>query len=442
MTKRQWTPEELQEGYTLKKAGKTWAELAAHFDCTPESIRNAMRGHGIWTPETVTKAEATLKLATVPEAEPAKPKEPPTVPEQIAHQRDRARTRADIAELKRLTGKRAWIEEIRDAIRESVLTVETPSLIPEAKLYGTFDEEIAVLLLGDVHVGQHTPGRINAGWHQDVDTTAQQMQRLGDVILHRWEVQRRSIPWRKLVILDLGDDVEGSNMRPSQHRIVDPLVAQQSTIYGRLLADLVLRCLTVFEHVRVERVPGNHGRVSEKAGNAGLDVLGPENSWDWVGGEVARAILQEPIRDNRVTIINHENWYARTEVFDWPILFEHGSSERGGGGFGGIPAYGLTRMGAAYRDLEGDYALLAIGHWHRAMWLPTGYRSWIAANGSFPPTTPFVASAKHSATRPTQTLLSIHPKECVTDTHWVYLDTVRDAGHGLRSADPTFDAAE
>lgn len=279
-------------------------------------------------------------------------------------------------------------------------------------------------------MGQHTPGRINAGWNQDVDTTTRQMNRLADAVIRLWEQQRQSVQWKNLVILDLGDDVEHSGMRPSQHRIVEPLVAQQSTIYGRLLADLILRCLTVFEHVRVERVPGNHGRVSEKAGNAGLDVLGPENSWDWVGGEVARAILQESIRDNRVTIVNHENWYAITDIMGHKVIFEHGSSERGGGGFGGIPAYGLTRMGAAYRDLEGDYSLLAIGHWHRPMWLPTGFRSWIGANGSFPPTTPFVASAKHSATRPTQTLLSFHPKKGITQTRWIYLDTARDAGHG------------
>lgn len=400
---RKWSVEEIAAIKQRHDAGETWQEIADSLGVKRESVRSVVR----WT----------RKQAS--ETQDAPPKDAPvSVNDAVSNERIRAHRQAEIAQLRRLTSRRAWIEEVRDAIKNTAITQEPIKFRGRQSASGD-DEETAVLLIGDVHLGQNTDGRINSGWTQNAAVTEAQLQRLGDAVLRAWTVHQKM--WRSLVILDLGDDVEGSNMRPSQARIVEPLVAQQSAMYGRLLARLIQRCLTVFEHVRVERVPGNHGRVSEKAGNAGMDIYGPENSWDWVAGEFVREILRHDIDAGRLTLINHDNWYATTRVAGKRVIFEHGSSERGGG----IQSSSLTRMASAYRDLEGSYDFLALGHWHRPVIWPTGYNSLVVVNGAFPPTTPYVVQ-KHAATRPTQTLLSVHAQYGVTRIQHIFLDTPRD----------------
>ena len=410
-----WPLEQLQEAQRLHDAdaNRSWKDIAqavgriGEGDALRRAVRRRVRASG----------EGPASSAA---------KDPPTVQERVEAERQRVYAQAATEELKRLTTRRRYIEEVRDAVRAAAIQMETPQLLPEAHEFGGYDEEIAFGLIGDVHAGMDTPGRINGGWHQTLEVTEAQYRHLAKSTLTIWDIQRRSVPWRRAHIIDLGDAVEGSNMRPSQHRIVDPLVAQQAAAYGRMQAEYVAKLLTVFEHVTLERVPGNHGRVSEKAGNAGMDVLGPENSWDWVAGEFVREILRHAIDEGRLTLINHENWYGVTEVMGHRVIFEHGSSMRGGGGWGGLPWYGIARMASAYLDLEGQYSLLAVGHWHRPWEVPNGYQGLVVGNGSFPPTTPFVVAAKHSATRPSQTLMSLHPKKGLTMKRLIYLDTPRE----------------
>jgi hypothetical protein len=386
----------------LHAEGKTWHEVAPligmkHGDSVRKLVRQARRAGEINT--------VADKVKT-----------------RVENGRLAAQLRSEQAILRKLTERRVFIEEVRGVIRDAAKTlqpIEPPAWIPHPP---PPEEEVGALVLADGHLGMSTPGRINAGWSQTVAVTEQQMRRLTQEVLRYWERHR----WRELVMLDLGDDVEGSNMRPSQHRIVDPLAAQQSAQFGRLLAECIANLLSTIKHMRLERVPGNHGRPTEKAGNAGLDVLGPENSWDWVAGEFVREIHSEAIAQGRLEVHNHQTWYGITEILGHRVIFEHGSSLRGGGGNGGLPFAQISRMALNYLDLEGMYTLLALGHWHRPYRIPNGYAGAVIGTGAFPPTTPFVVSSKHQATRPSQTLLSINRKQGISAEYLIYLDTERD----------------
>ncbi|MDI3298279.1 MAG: metallophosphoesterase [Bacillota bacterium] len=409
-----WTPEMVAQLRDMRSRGYGYRKMAAALSA--EFGRRVSR-------HVVRHAVAAIeRTGTVPAAPSA-----PAPSDAVSAERERARRKAEVEELRRLVERRAVIEEWRDALREAALTIEPPPLWREAGDCGPGDEETAVLLISDIHYGQHTPARVNAGWTQTAAVVEAQFERLAHAVLRIWDLRRRSMPWRHLVILDLGDDVEGDAMHTSQHRQVDPLVAQQTAEVGRLLAGLVQTLLQAFERITVHRVPGNHGRTTPKAGVAGLAELDPADSYDWLAGEFARAILRPAIEAGRVELHNHESYWASTEVMGHRILFEHGSSLRGGASWGGIPYYGIDRAAAAYRDLEGDYLLLALGHYHRPYMLPSGYGSWVLGNGSFAPTTPFVAGSKHRATRPCQALLSIHPRKGVTMATWLYLDVPREA---------------
>lgn len=404
----QWSSELIEEAWQRHQQGESWRQLAQafHYPFDRDSFRRR-----------ILKRKGRVGSSS-PE---------PPLHQTIQTAREHLHHKVQQEEMRRLTSRRVFIEEIRDALKTALPTLDPPRPF-ELPSTAFRHQETAILLISDVHVGQHTPGRINGGWHQDLTVTQFQFQKLFDAVAKLWHVHH----WGQLVILDLGDDVEGSNMRVSQSRIVDPLVAQQALAYGQLLAEFVQSCATLFQTIRIERIPGNHGRVSAKAGNAGLDELDPINSWDWIAGEATRLMLRPLIEANRLTLINHEGFYGVTHVYDFPLIFEHGSSLRGGSGWAGIPYYGADRMAAAYRDLEGDYRVLAIGHFHRHFVLPTGYQGTLIANGAFPPTTPFVVSSKHQAARPCQILFALHPEQGVTMIRALFLDTPRTPSHEAR----------
>lgn len=347
-----------------------------------------------------------------------------TVNDQVEAQRESARRKADIAELKELTSKRAVITEWTEAIKTSALSMPTPALfqiLPDTK----GEEETALLLISDVHVGQDTPARLTAGFDIDTSVTHIQFKLLAQKIIIFWNIHNiGNRPWKKLVILDLGDDVEGSSMRASQARIANPLVTDQTRLYGQWLAEFITTLLQVFERIEVHRVPGNHGRVSHKAGIAGLDELDPANSFDLLAGKFTEAIVQPSITAGRVQITNYDGYVGQIKVAGQKVLFEHGSSLRGGASLG-IPAYGIYRAAANFMRLYGEFDLLCMGHWHQAMLLPAGYRAKIVMNGAFPPTTPFVAGDLHNLSRPTQMLLSLHRHIGLTGIYPIYLDIPR-----------------
>ena len=255
-----------------------------------------------------------------------------------------------------------------------------------------------------MHLGQSTESRINGGWQQDSTVARLQFASLRKQLLDA----QPTLNAHELVILDLGDDVDNDNMRVSQHRMVDQLVVQQTAEYGRLLAELVQDALSVYPTVRVERVPGNHGRTTQKSSYGGLAELDPIDSFDWLAGEFAREILRGDIAKGLVSLVNHDKWYGITEVQGHRVLFEHGASVKAPYSYLS-PLAAVERTAHAYRELFGEFKLYCLGHFHKSYVIPFGYNGLICGNGSFPPPSPFVVTNLHQATEPVQLLLTVTP---------------------------------
>lgn len=338
----------------------------------------------------------------------------------VTQAREKLTNRVELLELRKLTNKRAMMEELRDTIKEV-----SPSLPPPKLLAGLASQKnnlVGILLLSDVHLGQQTPSRLSSGYAYDIDTTQQQFDLLFQQVLHEAKLKR----WEKLIILDLGDTVDGDDMRSSQHRFVGPLVVEQVAMYGRLLASFVTSLLLYIPSIHIERVPGNHARTTQRPGIAGLAEIDPADSYDWLAGEFAREILRTSIERGRVKIINHDTFYSTLDLFGFRVLFEHGSSLRGGGGGLGIPALALQKALQGYKELEGEIHLYCLGHFHQPYSLHFQYNTLVVGNGSFPPTSPFVLSTKKAATRPSQTLLTLEKGKGITTVQHLWLDIKRE----------------
>ena len=334
--------------------------------------------------------------------------------------RERRATNSELIELKKLATKRAVIEELKEAISASqVARWNVPALLRPSQ--EKRQDRVGILLLSDIHLGQQTPARLTSGYEYSPAITERQFDSLFQQVL-RESLENR---WAKLIILDLGDTVDGDDMRASQHRLVGPVVVEQVTMYARLLSQLVTSLLLYIPMIHIERVPGNHARTSQRPGLAGLAEIDPMDSYDWLGGEFARESLREAIEKKRVSIVNHDTFYSTLEVFGYRVLFEHGSSLRGAGGSIGVPLAGLHRSLLGYRELEGEIDLYCLGHFHQPYAFNLFYNTTVVGNGAFPATSPFVMTTRKSAMRPSQALISLEKGRGVISIQQLWLDTPR-----------------
>lgn len=340
----------------------------------------------------------------------------------LALQREAARLAALRDELRRLTSvderKREYIAAIRDAL--PLLSVPNLS-VPEQQ--AGMPTHTWLLMLSDWHLGQYTTweatGRI---FHQSTAVARAQVQQLWERLARLLSIHRSTIRVEECVILLLGDLVEGDGMRRSQTRRVDQVVTRQAIEAVDLLAWLLTQCLSAFPLVRVAVVGGNHDRVSERAGYAGLGELDPCDTYAWLIGASLERLFDTAIAEGRMRLVNHEAFFGAEWVAEQRIVYEHGASFRAStGSYGGVSYYAIANAGRAYLEMLEGADLILMGHHHRAMVLPL-HRGWQVLNGCLPPSTEFIQSGHKRIVRPSQTLLELHRERGLIAWRPIYLD--------------------
>ena len=327
------------------------------------------------------------------------------------------------AELKKLTAeaskRKAYLEVIERGLDEFE---PTPLIIPQ-KIDARPSHEW-VILLSDWHVGAKIRlEETGAMYEQTAATTRDQVLKLWEVIrwLHEIESSGRVID--KIHLLVLGDMMDGSGMRPSQARKVDDVATVQTVWTFDLLSWLIRQILTIVRRLEIEMVGGNHSRMSQKPGNAGLGELDYVDTLDWLLGAMLERVFAKDIEDDRLQIVNWQNFFGYKQIADHNVVFEHGSSIKwSAGSYGGVPWYGIQNMGTRYGQMVGGpIDILAIGHGHRSAVLPNG-PGWIISNGALPATSTYVQSGMKVVARPQQTILSLHREMGMTGWLPIYAD--------------------
>lgn len=345
----------------------------------------------------------------------------------IRQQREAAERKAEIAHLKSLQENQRIIEDLRQAIRETCLRLDPPNYIVPPHERSNFENEEEGLILSDIHVGMGIESRLNAGWEYRLPHIEAQFEKLATGVLRFREVRGKAIPVNTLTIFDLGDDVEGDNMRNSQHRIIDMMATEQTGAYAKMLAGLVMQLLRRYKKIRLLRVPGNHGRTTQRAGLGGGGELDPVQSYDWLAGLMVAQMCSKAVEDGRLEIINHRKPWGVTEMMGHTLVYEHGASISASQSFAGLPFYGFYKAAARYQALIGrQFSFFLMGHWHQAFDIPApGLYCRVMGNGAFPPTTPYIANELKSAAIPCQTLFSVHPDKARTLLAHVFMETGR-----------------
>lgn len=333
---------------------------------------------------------------------------------------ERAEAKAEFFR-RRLQAAQATIEKLtdtyslyRDIISETIQEFPPcPVSYPQFPVPEDVDEELCILPISDVHIGECVlPERMGGLAHYNWEVFLQRIEQYKRGIHSIVNCHlRRSYPIRTALIFLLGDIVTGEDVFHKQLAHIDlPLVKQ--VVEGSMrLAEMIRWIATQFDNVRVYAVCGNHGETKTTTLNA--DYL--------LYTMMATALSSQPnlkffISETHymgIRIDRHQNYLDFGDVDrEWNFLLTHGNQAKS---YMGLPYYSLDRLVRKYSSMTGIlWDKLFVGHHHQDV--PGPRNSWCVA-GSWVGGTEYSQSKMQGSEQPCQRIWGFHPNRGIT---WSY----------------------
>ena len=203
----------------------------------------------------------------------------------------------------------------------------------------------------------------------------------------------------------IGDIVEGWDIFKGQAYSIDHNVADQLLDIIDLLCDFLERTRSLFEHIHVVGVPGNHGRIGKRGEN--LHYV----NYDYIVYKLVEKTLKNfPEFTWQIT----KSWWQIDTIYGYNFLMFHGDDIKS---WQGIPYYGIDRAAKNYRELlemlNVKYDYMEIGHFHMPSEIP-GVTVEKFINGCWPGGSIYAMKGLGVASVPVQKLFAVHPKQGVT----------------------------
>ena len=145
---------------------------------------------------------------------------------------------------------RLWLEGLIDLAK-------TEYTISPTKITSQGSDTSLCLVLSDLHFGKHTK------WF-DLKEANKRLTGIPSAIFAKTD-QMTTLD--EIVIILAGDLVEGEDIYPTQNNHIECSAIEQTQICAESLWEMILKFNKFFPNalVRIETVPGNHGRVSKTA---------------------------------------------------------------------------------------------------------------------------------------------------------------------------------
>ncbi len=216
--------------------------------------------------------------------------------------------------------------------------------------------ETAVLVVSDVHYGKKTSSFNRNVCKNRLAKVASKVCGITELLTSG------AYKFDELVILLMGDLNDGTDIYPSQthHQELSNVEAQADEI-ADYLAGIVRGFKPYYPRIRIETVPGNHGRSGRAAHEAA--------NWDIVAYRYLRGNLKAdgiPVHMGD----SDSKFVRKVGIRRWDYLLFHGHQIKGS--FAGIPSYGITtRIGRwACTKRYGTFHAAICGHFHTFMHWP------------------------------------------------------------------------
>jgi predicted phosphodiesterase len=207
-------------------------------------------------------------------------------------------------------------------------------------------KESAVVVMTDIHYGKKTTSF-------NPDACAEKISNFGDSVLRIHDLMT-GYQFDELVVCLLGDINDGSEIYATQpHHQAITNVEQQAEDISTILADWFKRQVKsgAWPKIRVECVPGNHGRAGKHAHEAA--------SWDIV----TYKYLRNKLPSSCPLHLGKKNVFLRNiKIKRHNFLLYHGHEIKT---FGNIPWYGMLLRTARWNlSSLSPFRAVLFGHWH------------------------------------------------------------------------------
>jgi hypothetical protein len=208
-------------------------------------------------------------------------------------------------------------------------------------------EEIAIASVADLHY--HL---VNNTY--DIELANAVVERYVNKIIQLTELHRTQCPVNKLVLLLLGDLIQGSSGNfPAQRWTTMETALDQSFALAKLLVEVIEKLLVAFDEIEVDTVFGNHGQLFPKKTSVEPEHANAELV---VYRYLTFAFRNEPRVKFKVTT----EWYQIVEHGGMRIFLTHGHAIPGAGSIESI--IGAFRR---WQDILPSFDCAFIGHFHR-----------------------------------------------------------------------------
>jgi hypothetical protein len=320
-------------------------------------------------------------------------------------------------------------EEIIRLIQSGIARLPAPDVIPHPIPESSGTPETMVSVVSDSHAGKLVrEDFVGEGFAYNRYLFHERADKWESTLLSLQSKHERAYPVRRLVLPFLGDIVDGVDMRRGHGLRVDVNSAvKQAIMASQAFSAAITRLSAHFDAVDVIWLPGNHGRVGE------YGVAVASDNWDTVAGLMVQSALAGL---PNVTVRVREQYHDIVQIGPLTAYLSHGAGIKGGGGFGGIPFYGILQAAAKDTGLhQRIFDLYAIGHFHEAVMLPYGSATTILCNGAWDGGDDYSVNSLHKASSPIQWTFGVHPENGMT---WHYPILLTDR---RRSPSPVVDLA-
>jgi len=274
-------------------------------------------------------------------------------------------------------------------------------------------DEAIVALLGDWHWGQKTNESL-MGEFMEYNTHIAD-RRLGEYFGEIANIVKTT-GVDTLYLVMLGDEVEGSEIRDTQTRVISNGIVTQMLQFFSLLSSYIRDLAFQFQNLEIKiiGVAGNHTRLTKTK----TDVI-PTETMDYCGYAYMMALLA---MEAQISFNLAESWHVYEKICGYGFYITHGDGIRS---YRGLPAYGLIKAGHSIQSclLVEDKAIarnnpdmqasdirfvdyMITGHFHSDNSLED-VDVEIITNGSPTGTSPYAAKDLRRAARPSQTILIV-----------------------------------
>lgn len=305
-----------------------------------------------------------------------------------------------------------------DSVPKQIRTVQVKDM--------QIGEHEAVAVFSDYHYGSLIDPRVTGGLAEyNMAIARERLTKWRNAVLRFTQMMQVVAKVDKLHVFALGDDLEGhGDMFPTQKLQMGESIYFQAMEFAEDMTTVLMSFLSRYRKVYVHKVYGNHGRIAADSKGS----YGPDNvelfAWHIIKERCER------LAPGRFEFNISESFFIRLDIFGWSFYIRHGHKIKGIGNTYVSAQSNKLAMNSVVGEII-NYMVKA--HLHQSESMEAEIDGMVIQNGCFVgPSLYSVEGQKVSASRPSQELFFIHPKNGLTHRHTLHLADAKEMRRHLK----------